>query len=133
MIGSGCHGPVRHREQRVPSRHPRAGVLLNTSKIFFENHSTGPENPWEPVQVLLPLESEVTLGSGHWGALWDRLPCLKKGEGPNIIQIWLTMLTILAILTILIMLTVLIFIDCRHASRGLSSNNVEEALFDELS
>ena len=79
MIGLGCHGPVRHREQRVPSRHPRAGVVLTTSKIF-ENHSTGLENPWEPVQVLLPLESEVTLGSGHRGTFWDRLPRLKKGE-----------------------------------------------------
>ena len=61
-------------------------------RSFFENNFTGLENPWEPVQVLLPLESEVTLGSGHWGALWDRLPCLKKGEhfqyGTNMTHIY---------------------------------------------
>ena len=45
----------------------------------------------------------------------------------------LAMLTMLTMLAMLKILAILIFIDCRDAPRRLSSNNVEEALFDELS
>merc|ERR1712037_747570 len=61
---SGSHGTVCDREQWITPRHTRAGS----------------EDPRKLVQILLPLESEVTAGSRHWRSLWYCLPRLQKGD-----------------------------------------------------
>ena len=128
---SGSNGPVCDWEQWIPSRHPRAG---EEKRSKLENHvsSTGFEDPWKLVQILLPLESEVTLGSGHWGALWDRLPCLKKGEDPLMIKIqqinWILSLVTISDTSSPPNVKHTFQIDCRDPARWLSSNIVEEAL-----
>ena len=78
---SGSHGTVCDREQWITPRHTWAGKKEQRIHRKLSNCAfTGSEDPRKLVQILLPLESEVTAGSRHWRSLWYCLPRLQKGD-----------------------------------------------------